>query len=266
MISLDFLNQLSRNVVSLVERSGAIVRYFLTSMTKTFSPPEAPSTENPPVRLSGRVPRTVLSKPVKPGALRNELDLLGVDRGLNGVTGCIDRENIRSDDIDGRHAVPRSNSNGREVPCPIVTVTFSYLASPNPPDSVVTMSYIPGGTCKMRKNPSSLVAIVRLNPAPIPVVVVPVAVAFALVTVKDTFGTRAPAGSLTVPSMLPVVSWPDDTTDRQRTSDHQKCHVCKTLFHLFSFTKFQQDRSDGFWISTLDTAVLGVRVQPALHP
>ena len=35
-------------------------------MTKTFSPPEAPSTENPPVRLSGRVPGTVFKRPVKP--------------------------------------------------------------------------------------------------------------------------------------------------------------------------------------------------------
>src|SRR5687767_1926700 len=154
-----------------------------------------------------------------------------------------------------------------EVPCPIVTVTFSYLASPKPPDGVVTTSYIPGGTCKMRKNPSSFVVIVRLNPAPIPVVVVPVAVAFALVTVKDTFGTRAPVGSLTVPSMLPVVSWPNDTTDRQRTSDTISATYVRLFFIFSPSQSFNRDRWDGLWISTFGTAQSGVKSKPpALHP
>src|SRR5687767_15821060 len=104
------------------------------------------------------------------------------------------------------------------VLCPIATVTFSYLASPNPLAAVVTTSYVPGGTCKTRKNPSSLVVIVRLKPVLMPVDVVPDAVLFALVTVMVTLGTTAPAASLTVPSILPVVSCPKTvTTDKQKT-------------------------------------------------
>lgn len=59
----------------------------------------------------------------------------------------------------------------------------------------------------MRKNPSSLLVMVRLKPAPKPVVVVPLAVA-AFVIVNVILGTNAPALSLTLPSMLPVVSCP----------------------------------------------------------
>src|SRR5688572_13842138 len=124
------------------------------------------------------------------------------------------------------------------VLCPIATVTFSYLASPNPLAAVVTTSYVPGGTCNRRKNPSSLVVIVRLKPAPEPVVVVALAVSFAVVIVKVKLGTTAPAASLTEPSILPVVSCPRATVDRQRTSEHRSVMYVILFFIFYSFRKF----------------------------
>src|SRR5687767_13615023 len=85
----------------------------------------------------------------------------------------------------------------------------------------------------MRKNPSSLVAVVRLNPAPLPVVVVPLAVAFALRIVNSRLGTKAPVGSLTEPSMLPLVSWPNATADRQITTDPKNA-IDVRVFLIFS--------------------------------
>jgi hypothetical protein len=58
---------------------------------------------------------------------------------------------------------------------------------------------------------------VRLKAPPIPVVVVPLAVAAAVVIVKVMLGTKAPAESLTEPSMLPVVSCPKTIVQVVRT-------------------------------------------------
>jgi hypothetical protein len=56
-----------------------------------------------------------------------------------------------------------------------------------------------------------------LKPEPAPVVVVPLTVAPALVIVKVTLGTNAPAVSFTEPSMLPVVSCPRESEHAVRT-------------------------------------------------
>ncbi len=63
--------------VSAIAAGSFVVAYFnpvtagffpqCPSMTNTFSAPDAPSTEKPPNRLSGRVPGTVFKRLVKPG-------------------------------------------------------------------------------------------------------------------------------------------------------------------------------------------------------
>jgi hypothetical protein len=80
-------------------------------------------------------------------------------------------------------------------------------------------------------------------------VVVPVIVSPADVTLSVTFGTNAPAGSLTYPSMPPVVSWLKHTGASIDRKSKNSVAIPSFVFIVRSF--FENDRAfynSLFWI------------------